>query len=270
MIGSIIGDIIGSEYEFNATKDYDFPLFVDDSDFTDDTVLTIAVADALLNNKSFGETIHKWGNNYPRRGYGGRFKQWLARNNPEPYNSFGNGSAMRVSSVGLVGSSLHAVLSIAKQTAEVSHNHPEGIKGAQAVAMAIHLACIGRDKAFIKKEIETNFNYNLSLSYSEVQKVCSFNETCQVSVPEALISFLESTDYESAIRLAVTLGGDADTQACIAGGIAEAYYKKIPQQFIDKAFAILPDEMTIIINELYKRFPLKKSSFGDRMQSSGW
>lgn len=256
MKGSIVGDIVGSAYEFNSTKDYNFELFTKQMDFTDDSVLTCAVIDSILNYIPFDEAIYSWGNRYPGRGYGGRFNQWLSENNPKPYNSYGNGSAMRVSPIGFIFESMDQVLDYAKRSAEVTHNHIEGIKGAQAVALAIHLAKKGSDKSKIKREIESTFGYNLSVSYYKIHSEHRFDETCQGSVPESFIAFFESTDFESAIRLAVSLGGDADTQACIAGGIAEAYYKKIPQKFIDHCLSMLPMEMTILLERLYEEHSL--------------
>ncbi|MFO7828911.1 MAG: ADP-ribosylglycohydrolase family protein [Bacteroidales bacterium] len=252
MIGAIIGDIIGSTYEGNPTKNYNFELFTPGMVFTDDTVLTIAVADALLHKKPFDKTIHEWGNKYPNSGYGFNFSLWLADSNPQPYNSFGNGSAMRVSPVGFFFNSEQEVLQFAKRSAEVTHNHPEGIKGAQAVALAIFLAKTGKKKEIIKSVIVEKFNYDLNRKYQDIKKTYSFDVSCQGSVPEALVAFLESTDFESAIRLAIALGGDADTQACIAGGIAEAYYKSIPKKFTDHCLPLLTDEMHTVINKLYE------------------
>ncbi len=270
MIGSILGDIIGSTYEFNPTKDYNFQLFTKEMAFTDDTVLTFAVIESLLDKKPFDKSIHKWGNLYPGLSYGLRFSQWLASDNPQPYNSFGNGSAMRVSPVGLVFPSRVQVLKYAKLSAEATHNHSEGIKGAQTVALAIHLACQGVDKSVIKTEIENEYGYDLSKSYQQIQPDYKFDETCQGSVPESLIAFFESTDFESAIRLAVSLGGDADTQACIVGGIAEAYYKKIPQDITDKCMSLLTPEMKKLLKRLYKDYKLEKSTLADRMESEGY
>ncbi len=270
MTGSVIGDIIGSTYEFNPTKDYHFQLFTKEMTYTDDSVLTFAVIDSLLNKNPFDKSIHKWGNDYPGRGYGYRFSQWLADRNPKPYNSFGNGSAMRVSPVGLVLPSKIQVLKFAELSAEVTHNHTEGIKGARAVALAVHLACQGLDKSDMKKEIERETGYDLSKTYQQIHSDYAFNETCQGSVPEALTAFFESTDFESAIRLAIALGGDADTQACIAGGIAEAYYKEIPQVFIDKCLPLLTEEMRTLLKRLYKDYKLEKSPLADRMESEGF
>jgi ADP-ribosylglycohydrolase len=270
MIGSIIGDIIGSTYEFNPTKDYNFQIFTKAMTFTDDSVLTFSIIDSLLNKTPFDKSIHKWGNDYPGRGYGLRFSQWLADNNPKPYNSFGNGSAMRVSPVGLMIPSKTQVLKIAKHSAEATHNHIEGIKGAQAVALAIHMSCQGFDKSEIRREIEDEIGYDLSKNYKQIHANYKFDETCQGSVPESLIAFFESTDFESAIRLAISLGGDADTQACIVGGIAEAYYKEIPQDFIENCLPLLTDKMRNMLKLLYKDYKLEKSTLADRMESEGF
>ena len=269
MKGAIIGDIIGSTYEFNPTKDYNFELFAKGMTFTDDTVLTIAVTDSILNNITYDKTIYDWGNRYTGRGYGFRFSKWLANPNPQPYNSFGNGSAMRVSPVGLAYPTISKVLKHAELSAVCSHNHPEGIKGAQAVALAIHLACQGHDKTTIKLEIEERIGYDLSESYQSIHDRYDFDETCQGSVPEALIAFFESTDFESAIRLTVSLGGDADTQAAMAGAIAEAYYKEIPEKFIQTCMPRLTEEMSTLLDKLYKKYPLKKSTLVDRMEMEG-
>ncbi|MDH5718487.1 MAG: ADP-ribosylglycohydrolase family protein [Spirochaetia bacterium] len=249
MIGAIAGDIIGSIYEFNNIKTKDFPLFLEKSRFTDDTVLTVAVADAILNNVSFAQKIKEYVGKYPNAGYGHQFNKWALSTNEKPYNSWGNGSAMRVSSVGFLFHDLETVLQKAKESAAVTHNHPEGIKGAQAVAACIFLAKEGLRKLEIKSYIETNFNYNLSESLDEIRKVYTFDVSCQGSVPQAIISFLESTDYEDAIRNAVSIGGDSDTIACITGGIAQTFYKKIPKVIIEETRKRLPQEFLKVINE---------------------
>ena len=236
MLGAILGDIIGAPYEFdfNNIKTVDFPLFNEFSEFTDDTVMSVAVANALV--KTYGkddETIkaelvrqmQALGRRYPGAGYGGRFWDWLfITDNPEPYNSFGNGSAMRVSSAGWLYDTLEETLHAAHLTAEVTHNHPEGIKGAESTAAAIFLARNGKSKDEIKDYIVKNFGYDLDTTLDEIRPSYHMNETCQGSVPQAIRAFLEGSDYESTVRLAVSIGGDSDTIACIAGGIAEAYY----------------------------------------------
>jgi len=254
ILGAIAGDIIGSIYEWNNVKTTVFPIFTEQSDFTDDTVLTIAVADCILNKKDFSKTIWEYGRKYTGRGYGGRFREWLNATDRLPYNSFGNGSAMRVSPVGFAGKDLPEVLDLAKRSAEVTHNHPEGIKGAQAVASAIFLARTGKTKPEIKKYIIDSFGYDLNRTINEIRPVYDFNETCQGSVPEAIIAFLESSDYESAIRLAISLGGDSDTIACITGGIAAAFYKSIPDNIIEGVISRLPKEFIGIIEEFNEKF----------------
>jgi len=254
MLGAIIGDVIGSVYEFNSTKVLDFPLFAAGSRFTDDTVLTIAVASCLLDGKEYTKTLKDFTLRYPHRGYGSRYFDWAHSESNQPYYSFGNGSAMRVSPVGFAFSTCKAVLAEAKKSASVTHNHSEGIKGAQATALAIFLACQGASKFEIKAQIESDFGYNLQRMYLDIQPEYSFNETCQGSVPEAIISFLASQDYEDAIRKAVALGGDADTQACIAGGIAEAFYKEIPAELVTQTIDRLPPEFVEIIKRFYFKF----------------
>lgn len=249
ILGAVIGDIIGSVYEWKNVRKIDFPLFSSDSFFTDDSVLTFATMDCLLNKGDYSNIYQKWGRDYPGRGYGGRFSYWLRDNNPEPYNSFGNGSAMRVSPVGWAFNSLDDVLAEAKRSAEVTHNHPEGIKGAQATAAAVFLARSGSDKTEIRQFIEKTFNYNLSRSIDEIRPVYKFDESCQGTVPEAITAFLESNDFENAIRLAISIGGDSDTVACITGGIAEAFYKEIPDHIIDNCLKLLPQEITELVAE---------------------
>lgn len=248
LIGAICGDIIGSWYEFWSTKRLDFELFTDQSRFTDDTVCSIAVADALMNDNDFVPKLQYWCRKYPRAGYGGNFNWWFRQENPQPYNSWGNGSAMRVSSVGAYANSIDEVLDLAEKSAEVSHNHPEGIKGAQATAFAIYLALNGESKEEIKMQIELRFGYDLRRKYEEIQSTYSFDVSCQGSVPESIIAFLESTDYESAIRMAVALGGDADTQAAITGGIAAAYYGSIPDYILNESLSRLPLDLKEIIS----------------------
>jgi ADP-ribosylglycohydrolase len=254
IIGAIAGDIIGSIYEGKNIKTPYFQLFIPFTTFTDDTVLTMAVADAILNEKDFQKTIWRYGNDYPNRGYGGMFRAWLKQQNPQPYDSFGNGSAMRVSAIGFAYNSLEEVLEVAKQSAVVTHNHPEGIKGAQATAAAIFLAKAGKSKAEIKQYIETTFAYNLDETLDEIRPFYRFNATCQGSVPQSIRAFLESTDYENAIRLAISIGGDSDTIACIAGGIAAAFYKHIPDNIIAEVVKRLPKEYVDLLEQFEERF----------------
>lgn len=228
MLGAIAGDIIGSRFEQNPIKTTDFELFHPKCRFTDDSVLTLAVADHIVLGSDLIKTLKEYFNQYPEAGYGKRFIQWATSPSIEPYNSFGNGSAMRVSPVGFAYDSLEKVLERAQVIAEVTHNHPEGIKGAQATAAAIFLARTGSNKEEIKNFIETQFQYDLSPSLDTIRPLYTFDVTCQGSVPQAIIAFLESENFEDAVRKAVSLGGDSDTQACIAGSIAHAFYGKLP------------------------------------------
>ena len=252
MLGAILGDIVGSPYEFdhNNYKHKDFPLLSERSHFTDDTVMTFAVARGLMAGqgnaqKTFAEVQHEmqyWGRKYPDAGYGGMFGQWLYAEHSEPYGSFGNGSAMRVAAAGWLFDTLDKTLEMAKVTAEVTHNHPEGIKGAQATAAAIFLARTGHSKPEIRQYVEQTFGYDLSRTCDEIRPGYRHVETCQQTVPEAIIAFLESTGFEDALRNAVSLGGDSDTLACITGGIAEAFYG-MPSELQQETLKRLPEEM---------------------------
>jgi ADP-ribosylglycohydrolase len=228
MLGAIAGDIIGSRFERNPIKTTGFELFHPECRFTDDSVLTLAVADHIFLGSDLNDTLKEYFNQYPDAGYGGRFMQWASTPSREPYNSFGNGSAMRVCPVGFAFDSIEKVLEKAQATAEVTHNHPEGIKGAQATAAAVFLARTGNSKTEIKNFIETQFQYDLSQSLDAIRPQYTFDVTCQGSVPQAITAFLESENFEDAVRKAVSLGGDSDTQACIAGGIAHAFYGNLP------------------------------------------
>jgi ADP-ribosyl-[dinitrogen reductase] hydrolase len=254
MLGSIIGDIIGSTYEFKNANEFGFDPFPSGSDFTDDSVLTIAVADALLTGRGYADAIREYALNYPGRGYGNWFNQWIYIDNPKPYNSFGNGSAMRASPIGWAFDSIGETIKEAEKSAAITHNHPEGRKGAKVVAAAIFLARTGHDKTEIKKFIENSYSYNLSRSLEEIKPYYNFNETCQRTVPEALICFLESSDFEDAIRKAVWLGGDSDTLACITGGIAEAYYREIPADWIAKSVNLLDDKLKETLEQFQDKF----------------
>ena len=247
MLGGIVGDIIGSVYEWDRIKTKEFPLFCKESKFTDDTILTCATAKVLLNGGSYAEAYADFAIRYPAGGYGGRFAQWMRAWERGPYNSLGNGSAMRVGPIGWVCREGSALLWEARKSAECTHNHPEGIRGAQAVAMAIHLARIGRSKEIIRDEMETFFGYDLSKSVDEIRPDYQFDETCAGTVPQAIQCFLESTDFEDAIRNAVSLGGDSDTLACITGSIAEAHHKGVPDDIATTALALLPQEFVNII-----------------------
>jgi len=235
MYGAILGDIIGSPFEFDrGKKTKDFELFTTGCNFTDDTVMTVAITEALIKvgadatedkiKEVVTVAMREWGSRYPYAGYGGRFIYWLIADNPRPYNSYGNGSAMRVSAVGWLYPTLDRVREVARYTAEVTHNHPEGIKGAEATTSCIFMARHGANKEQIKKYISKEFGYNLNRMIDEIRPTFHMDVSCQGTVPEAIISFLEAEDYEDTVRNAVSLGGDTDTLAAIAGSIAEAYY----------------------------------------------
>ena len=253
LLGAIAGDIIGSVYEFNSTKNYDFLSISDSSTYTDDTVMTIANADWLLTGDALKGIMLDYGNRYTA-GYGGWFYGWLLSENPQPYNSWGNGSAMRVSPVGWAFDTLEETLVAAKQSAGVTHNHSEGIKGAQATAACIYWARKGKTKQQIKEYVEVLFGYDLCRTYDEIRPNYEFEPSCQKTVPESIISFLESTDYESAIRLAVSLGGDADTMGAITGGIAEAYYGDVPEHIKKEVLKRLPNEFIDVMQKFYQKF----------------
>jgi len=254
ILGAVAGDIIGSVFEFNNVKSTDFNLFCEKTKFTDDSVLTVATMDALLHQKGYTQTYRAYGRKYPNRGYGNKFHYWIHAANPEPYNSWGNGSAMRVSPVGWYAKSVEEAIDEAKKSAEVTHNHPEGIKGARATAAAVFMARTGKSKDEIKSYIAQTFQYNLDRKIDEIRPDYEFDESCQGTVPEAVTAFLESTDYENAVRLAISIGGDSDTAACIAGGIAEAYYGTIPEHIAGKVLEILPEEMTAVISEFSEKY----------------
>lgn len=262
MYGAIIGDIAGSVFEFDSTKTKGFELFAEGCRPTDDSVMTVAVADALLGlgggetddeiRARLVESLKKWGRRYPDAGYGGRFRHWLQSEETAPYGSFGNGSAMRVSPVAWLYDDVKDVARIAGITAEVTHDHPEGIRGAKAVAMAVHLARFDAPKKKIRQWVENYYGYDLHRTCREIRKDYSFDVSCQGSVPEAIIAFIDGTDYEDVIREAIALGGDADTQAAIAGSIAEAYYG-IPDELIEEAKQHIPEDMLDVIERFYER-----------------
>ena len=252
ILGAIAGDIIGSIYEspLRNIKTKSFPLFQPESRFTDDTVLTVAIADAILNNESYSKKLKEYYHRYPHAGYGGNFRRWAASDQTEPYYSFGNGSAMRVSAVAYAFSDLETVKMEALKSAAVTHNHPEGIKGAQAVATAIFLARSNSKKIEIKQKIEADFQYNLDSTVSELQKNYTFDVSCQGSVPQAIICFLEATDFEGAIRNAISIGGDSDTIACITGAISEAFYQGIPDFVREEVKQRLDPKLKQVIEQL--------------------
>lgn len=275
MLGAIFGDIVGSVYEFDNIKTTHFELIIRRSTYTDDSILTIAVANWLmvgvLSEQHLVQTLKQYVRNYPspEGGYGARFNTWANSLDTAPYNSWGNGSAMRVAAVGWFFDSLEETERVAELTASVTHNHPEGIKGAKAVAAAIFMARNLATKEEIKNYIEQAFSYDLSRSCDEIRPHYSFDESCQGTVPEAFIAFLESVDFESAIRLAISLGGDSDTLACITGGIAEAYYGmrfNVPESlhsqydcidFRKIALGKLPTALSDVVTEFYDRITKK-------------
>ena len=251
MLGAIAGDIFGAAYEGNPIKRDDFDLFDRPRNFTDDTVLTVATADALLSGGDYAAAYRRGGNRFPGRGYGGWFLDWLDDPSRGPYNSFGNGSAMRVSPIGSAFDTLDEVLAEAERSASVTHNHSEGIKGAQATAAAIHLARTGATKEEIRHEISTRFAYDLDRTIEAIRPDYSFDVTCQGSVPEALIAYLDADDFEHTLRLAISLGADSDTQAAIAGGVAEAFWGGVPERIeaevrnvLDPAFLEVVDRFS--------------------------
>lgn len=243
MIGAIAGDIIGSVYEHRPIKTKDFPLFGPMSRFTDDTVLTVAIADAIISGRPYLESVHEIGRRHPDAGYGRTFIRWLFSSTPKPYNSWGNGAAMRVSPVGFAFRSEEDVLQHAEMSASISHNHPEGIKGAQATALAVFLARRGKRKEAIRARIARDYGYHLNRTVEEIRPAYTFDISCQGTVPEAIIAFLDSDSYEDAVRNAVSLGGDSDTLACIAGGIAEAFYGEIPKTIQERVMNCLTPDL---------------------------
>jgi len=263
MIGAIAGDIIGSVYEHHPIKTKDFPLFHPRCQFTDDTVLTIAIAKAILGDRNYLKAVRELGRNYPFAGYGGTFIRWLHSNEPKPYNSWGNGSAMRVSPVGFAFETVDSVLQEAARTAQISHNHPEGVKGAQATALAVFLARSTRDKTLIRREVVDRFGYDLDRTIDDIRPSYRFDVSCQGTVPQAIIAFLDSNSYEDAVRNAISLGGDSDTLACIAGGIAEAYYGFIAAPILDKVKECLTAELWEITLQFYRTYVHDKTKPSD-------
>ena len=259
MKGAIIGDIVGSIYEWHNIKTKDFPLFAPNCFFTDDSIMTMAVGRAFMNSKGeadFPEELvyqmRLFGHMYPHGGYGGRFKKWLREEEPHPYNSFGNGAAMRCSPAGLIASSLEEAEELGQRTAEVTHNHPEGIKGAEATASAIFLARTGSSKSEIKAYIESNFHYDLSRTCDEIRPTYRHVESCQETVPEAITAFLEGDSFEDVIRTAVSLGGDCDTLTAIAGSIAEGFYG-VPEELKQQCRERLPEDLRKVLRRFEEK-----------------
>lgn len=259
MLGAIAGDIIGSVYETaNVTTPHFYPLFDPRSHPTDDTILTLAVAEWILADACDGDLpdlLKKWYLSYPHAGYGGTFRKWAESLKRNGYNSWGNGSAMRVSPVGFAFDTLEDVLHHSRRSAEVTHNHPEGIKGAQAVASAIFLARTMHSKEAIRAHVESSFGYDLSKPIDEIRPDYRFDVSCQGSVPQAIRAFLESENYEDAVRKAISIGGDSDTIACIAGGIAHAHYGPLPEEIEREVFARINDQMEAVIDNFVSRYP---------------
>lgn len=279
MYGALLGDMIGAPYEFDrGNKSKEFPLFCENSRFTDDSVMTIAVAEALLDSRFLDDdsiraalikSMRKWGKKYPDAGYGRKFLCWLREKDPKPYGSCGNGSAMRVSAAGWLFDTLEETREKARLTAEVTHDHPEGIKGAEATSGAIFLARTGRSKGEIRDYIVQEFGYDLSRTCDQIRPSYYHNESCQKTVPEAITAFLEGTDFEDVIRTAVSLGGDCDTLTCIAGSIAEAFYG-VPAILKAECKRRLPEDMAYILG----RFDISREHShddfpGDTLSGSG-
>ena len=258
MLGAIAGDIVGSWYEFRNFKSKDFqPLFHQGAKFTDDTVCTVAIADALVNGRPPAEALQDWGRRYwSNGGWGQRFNLWLADDDPQPYNSWGNGAAMRVSAAGLLATSLDHAVDLSRQVTIITHNHPEGLKGAAATSVAIWLARQRTLAADIRQELMTRFGYDLDRTVDEIRPGYRFTEASADSVPQALVCALEATSYEDALRNAVSIGGDSDTIAAIAGSVAEARFG-IPPEIAAKAWSFLPRDMRQVLTALYAQEKLQ-------------
>jgi ADP-ribosylglycohydrolase len=254
MLGAIAGDVIGSVHERGGVKTKDFPLFVPGSRFTDDTVLTVAVADCLLTGRGYVDAFHDYYHDYPGAGYGGSFVGWAAERRREPYGSWGNGSAMRVAPVGWAFGALDEVIREAGRSAAVTHDHPEGVRGAQAVAAAVFLARTGHPKEAIRNEVGRVFGYDLSARLDDIRPGYRFDVSCQVSVPQSLVAFMEAADFEEAVRNAVSLGGDTDTMAAIAGAVAEAFFGGVPAAIAGPTLAALDDRLRGVVGAFAARF----------------
>jgi len=262
MLGAIIGDVVGSVYEFHKTKETNFLLFSEKSIFTDDTVLTIATAKALVENRQDYDWLYKkYALDYQGHGFGGNFAKWAASPTMQPaYNSWGNGSAMRISPIGWFFDDIEKTIEEARISATVTHNHEEGIKGAEALASAMFLARHGSGKDKIRRYIEYRFGYNLKRTIAEIRPTYTFDVSCQGSVPEAIIAFLDSNNYEEAIRLSISLGGDADTLACMAGGLAETFYTDVPVFMIEQTWERLPEDFRKVVVDFYKIIDARQSN----------
>ena len=258
MLGAIVGDIIGSTYEFLGEKRHDILLFAHGSTFTDDTVLTVAVAESLLTGRDYIDVFKEFSRRHPNRGYGSHYYQWMKSDNRQPYQSWGNGSAMRVSPVAWALNTLEEVLAEAERSAAVTHDHPEGIKGAQAIATAVFLARIGADKPEIKMQLADMFDYDLNRTPDEIRPDYRFDVSCRGSVPESIICFLHSSSYEDAIRIAASLGGDVDTMAAMAGGIAGAYYGGVPEELAVRGLGYLTDDLKDVVTRFTAAYVVEK------------
>ncbi len=254
MLGAIAGDVIGSVHEGARTKTKDFPLLTPASRFTDDTVLTVAVTDCLLHGRDYVDTFHDYFHAYPNAGYGSTFWLWASSRRREPYQSWGNGSAMRVSPVAYARATLEEVLAEARRSAAVTHDHAEGIRGAQATAAAVYLARTGSTKEQIRRFIEERFDYFLDETVDGLRPTYPFDASCQGSVPQSIVAFLESNGFEDAVRNAISLGGDADTMACIAGAIAEAYYGGVPPEIAESVLARLDNRLRSVVRAFRERY----------------
>lgn len=263
MIGAIIGDVVGSIYEFDNLRSKTFPLFKRESTYTDDTIMSIAVAEFIISDNLPSQArlvgqLHDWFKKYPDESYGARFTTWMQSferinyTDFKPYNSFGNGAAMRISAIGDYSRTISEAMSKADFVTNVSHNHPEGVKGAQATASLIVMARTEKDKSKLREFVESEFGYNLNNSVDFLRANYKYNETCQATVPEAIICFLESVDFEDAIRNAISIGGDSDTLACITGSIAEAYYQSIPKEILKQTIDRLPADVLLVVKKFYR------------------
>jgi ADP-ribosylglycohydrolase len=255
MLGAIVGDIVGSIYEFNNHRSKDFPLWGPRCSFTDDSVLTVALADTILSGGDYADAMRRYGALYPDESYGLKFRKWLGDPSLGPYHSFGNGAAMRISPAGWAHATLEETLTRARAFTAVTHDHPEGIKGAEATAGAIWMARHRATRAEIRAWVEKHAGYDFSRTCDEIRPAYEFNETCQDTVPEAFTAFFESTDFEDAIRLAVSLGGDSDTLACITGGVAEAFYGGVPKEIEREALSRLDARLRDVTLRFRARFP---------------
>lgn len=259
MFGAIVGDVAGSHYEFFPTKATDFEFFREHSSLTDDSVLTIAVADWILNGGQLHDYFHRYVARYPNAGYGGTFIKWARARDTDPYDSWANGSAMRVSPTAYAADSLDAVLEMAEQSAKVTHNHPDGIAGAQATAGCVYLARTGHSKNEIRDFVTSEFGYDLSRKLDDIRPSYSFDVSCAGSVPESIIAFIESESFESAVRLAISLGGDSDTMACIAGAIAEPFYGGVPEALWQKTTTYLDDRLVGVVAAFTSQYDIGRN-----------